>query len=100
MLLKMKEFYIYIIQSETTGKYYIGHTHNIDERLYQHNNHTYKGSLSTKRLKGPWKLVYSKEFETRSDAMQREKIIKSWKSHKAIDKFILAQLEESRQSRD
>ncbi len=51
-------FYTYIIQSERTGKYYVGSTQNVAERLRKHNaNH----SKSTKN-KGPWKLVKTFEF--------------------------------------
>jgi len=30
-------FYAYIIYSESTDKYYIGHTHSLDLRLIRHN---------------------------------------------------------------
>jgi len=95
----MDTYFVYILQSGTTGKYYIGHTHDIDQRLRQHNEHTFSGSLSTKRLPGPWILVYSESYKTRSEAMKREKILKSWKSTKAIEKLI-AQSVESRHRRD
>ena len=92
----MERFYTYIIQSESTGRYYIGHTHDLETRIHQHNTHSYKGSASTKRLKGPWKLVYTEEFATRSEAMTREKQIKGWKSRKSIERLIVAQPVESR----
>jgi putative endonuclease len=65
-------FYTYIIQSETTSKYYVGSTQNVTERLRRHNaNH----SKSTKN-KGPWVLIKTFHCETRSEAMQLEKKIK------------------------
>ncbi|HOP62926.1 MAG TPA: GIY-YIG nuclease family protein [Spirochaetota bacterium] len=84
----MEKFFTYIIQSESTERYYIGHTHDLDDRLQQHNTHVFRGSISTKRLKGPWKLVYSEQFQCRSEAMKREKQIKNWKSSKAIKDLI------------
>ncbi|WP_165824130.1 GIY-YIG nuclease family protein [Pseudochryseolinea flava] len=30
-------YYTYIIFSETTNRYYIGHTENLDNRLHEHN---------------------------------------------------------------
>ena len=86
----MKKYFTYILQSETTGRYYIGHTQDIEQRIHQHNNHTFSGSLATKRLKGPWKLVYSEVHPTRSVAMKREKEIKSWKSRRSIQELILS----------
>jgi putative endonuclease len=96
----MEKYYTYILQSESTGKYYVGHTHDMEQRLKQHNDHAFSGSLATKRLKGPWKLVYSEKFETRAEAVRREREFKSLKSSKAVERFLLAQSVESRHSRD
>ena len=88
LLIDMKKYFTYILQSKSTGKYYIGNTHDIDQRLRQHNEHTFTGSLSTKRLSGPWILVYTESFNTRSEAVRREKEFKAWKSSKAIERFL------------
>ncbi|GAB4335845.1 MAG: GIY-YIG nuclease family protein [Desulfobulbaceae bacterium] len=88
-------YFVYILQSATTGRYYIGHTDDLARRVMQHNDPEYEGSKTTKRFSGPWQLVYSEECASRSSAMEREKTIKSWKSRKMI-----AQLVESRRSRD
>ena len=77
-------FYVYILQSEKTGKYYIGSTGNLDDRLFRHNSGQ---SLSTKHGV-PWQLVYTESFSFRSEAMKRESEIKSWKSHKRISELI------------
>ena len=95
----MEQYYTYIIQSESTGKYYIGHTNDLDQRLLQHNTHSFRGSPATKRLAGPWKIVYSEAFKTRSEEMKREKQIKSWKNKHSIENLI-DQSVESRRSRD
>jgi putative endonuclease len=81
-------FYVYILQSESTGRFYIGHTNNLDRRLAEHNDPASKNSLTTKRFAGPWQLEYTEQFETRSEAMAREKQIKSWKSRAAIRDLI------------
>ena len=62
----------YIIQSESTQRYYIGSTANIEDRLKRHNLNY---SLSTK-FKGPWKLEFKKPFPTRSEAIILEFQIK------------------------
>ena len=80
--------YLYILQSESTGRYYIGQTDNLERRLSEHNDSCYTGSKTTKRFKGPWKLIYSEEYKTRLEAMARERQIKGWKSRKAINGLI------------
>ncbi len=69
-------FYVYILQSETTGRHYCGQTDNLKRRLAQHNNPTHHGTHTTKRFAGPWRVIWSKEFATRAEAMALEKSIK------------------------
>ncbi len=69
-------FKVYILYSSYVDQYYVGHTQNIEDRLSRHNSGR---SLSTKKGK-PWILVYTETFETRSEAMLREKAIKQMKS--------------------
>lgn len=76
-------FFIYIIESTLSGKYYIGCTDNINRRLIEHN----KGLSKYTRNKGPWVLKYSEEYENLSEARKREKQIKSWKKRKYIKRL-------------
>jgi len=69
-------YFVYILQSETTGRYYCGSTSDVERRLKQHNDPDYWGSKTTKRFHGPWKLVWSRQYETRADGMTIEKSIK------------------------
>ena len=69
-------FYVYILQSDLTGKYYIGSTKNVSQRLARHNS---KMVLSTKSH-CPWKLIHTEIFDTLSEARRRELEIKSWKN--------------------
>jgi len=81
-------FFLYILQSSLDNSFYIGQTKDLENRLIQHNTHKYKNSTSTKYLQGSWNIVYKEEYSTRSDAVKREKQIKSWKSRKCIQKLI------------
>jgi len=83
-------YFTYILQSESTERYYIGSTDNLDRRVAQHNDPGYRGSKTTKRFKGPWKLVYAESSQTRAEAMAREREIKSWKSRKVIQELIIS----------
>jgi putative endonuclease len=69
-------FYVYVIYSEKIRKNYTGHTDDIERRVFEHNN----GLLGKyTRGKGPWKLIYSEEYATRTEAMKREKELKTGK---------------------
>jgi len=80
-------YYTYIIQSIKTEKLYIGQTNNLSHRLSLHNTDQV---LSTKK-KGAWKLIYSKEFENRSEAVQLEIRLKNWKNRVRILNWIKKQ---------
>ena len=91
-------YWTYILQSESTDRYYCGSTSDVERRLRQHNDPEYRHSKTTKRFKGPWALVWSQEFKNRSEAMQRERQIKKH----GITRFLKenAQSVESRRRRD
>ena len=64
---------VYIIQSEKDRSFYIGYSGDLNKRLSDHN----LGKSRYTRSKRPWKLVYSEEYETKSEAIVREKFLKS-----------------------
>ena len=76
--------YFYILVSEDSGKYYIGETSNLEERLKKHKNKQTSFGKRNKDLK----LVYKLELNNRSEAKKLESFVKRQKSHKFIDKFI------------
>ena len=78
------DFFLYILYSEKLGKYYVGTTSNICDRVARHNG---ARSMSTK-AGCPWKLVYTEIFYTRAEAVRREGQIKKWKSKLAIREHI------------
>ena len=100
-------YWTYILQSETTGRYYCGFSDNIERRVAEHNDPEYQGSKTTKHFEGPWRLIWKQEHATRPEAMELEKKIKK----RGIGRFLEdsrreetgrthAQLVESRASRD
>lgn len=80
----LMSFFVYILQSEKTLKYYVGSSDDPDKRLIQHNN---SASKSTKHGV-PWKLMYTEKYNTRSEAVKREYQIKKKKSRKYIEYLI------------
>jgi len=73
-------FFVYILQSIKNGRLYVGQTNNIKNRLRRHN----KGLCSSTKYWRPWILIYLEVFSTRSQAIAREKYLKSLKSHMAL----------------
>ena|SRR3989344_9356486 len=74
-----KEIYmhhVYIIRS-TDNQLYIGQTNNIEKREKEHIS---KSSKSAKFVRDgeDFQLVYTEEYPTRKDAMEREKQLKGW----------------------
>ena len=76
-------FFVYILRN-SIGRYYIGQTSDLSQRLQRHNDDKV---FSTKNY-GPWEIAYSQSFLTRSEAMAEEKRLKALKSKTAIDKLI------------
>lgn len=64
---------VYVLLSEVKPIKYVGFTSDINRRLKEHNSGL---SKFTKAYK-PWKLVYKEEFESRQEARNREKYLKS-----------------------
>ena len=78
------KYYIYIIYSEKRDRYYIGYCSEIETRLSKHNY----GATPSTRSGIPWKLVYYEEYNTKTEAIIREKDIKKKKSRDYIEKLI------------
>ena len=79
-------FYVYIIYSPSSDIYYVGHSSNPIERLNQHNSNEgmkFTGKHENWVIKAVFKVSNS-----RAEAMQLEKFIKSQKSRSFIEKII------------
>ena len=76
----MMVYYVYVIRSEE-GFRYIGQTGDLERRLGEHNSGL---SHSTKHGTN-WKVVHLEEFETRQEAMKREKYLKTSAGRKYLD---------------
>ena len=77
-------YFVYILRSQKDGSYYVGLTHDIDERLLRHN----QGRTNYTRAKRPWEFLYSEEFPDRSAAIKRENEIKRRKNKDYIESLV------------
>lgn len=78
-------FYVLLCQD---GSLYAGYTNNLSRRLKMHNEG--KGAKYT-RGRGPVKLLYSKAFDEKSDALKAEYEFKQWTRKKKED-FLLKEM--------
>ena len=79
-------FYVYILQSEATSRYYVGQTEHLNERVAYHQAN-YSKALKNR---GPWTLRYWEEYPTRSEAVRREQSIKRQKGRRFIEELLSA----------
>jgi putative endonuclease len=80
---------LYILQSKSCGKYYVGISQNPEIRVQYHNT-IEKGFTSRYR---PWKIVFTQEYETKETALAKERKVKRWKSKAMIENLIKGEIE-------
>ena len=78
-------FHVYVLRSRSTGKRYFGQTSDLDRRLGEHNDPRHNHKKHTSRNEGPWDLSHSEAFETRAEAMRRERWLKSGVGREWLD---------------
>ena len=77
-------YHAYVIEN-LEGKLYIGQSNNLEARLIRHNNNRVK---STKN-KGPWKIIFSQQFQTRKESVNFEAYLKSLKKADYVKKVFV-----------
>ena len=65
-------YYVYILESFSNGDYYKGSSENYLKRFEEHN----RGESQYTRCQCPWKLIFVQVFNTKSEALKREKQLK------------------------
>jgi putative endonuclease len=67
-------FYVYLLENIEDKTWYTGFSSNLKQRIKDH--YSGKGGRHT-RLKPNWKLIYYEAYLDRTDALGREKFLKS-----------------------
>ena len=75
---------VYILYSTTKNRYYVGYTSDLSVRLQKHN----QGGTASIRSGIPWKLVYKEDYQSKRDAIIRERAIKRQKSRQYIESLL------------
>jgi putative endonuclease len=77
-------YYVYVLRSLKDFKYYIGSSEDVEARLRFHN----AGLQRSTRHRIPFELVYTETLETKTEALKREKQIKSYKGGEAFKRLL------------
>jgi len=75
-------FYIYVLWSSKLKKRYTGSTKFVDKRFNQHNS----GYSRFTKNGIPWILIHIEEFPSKTEALKREKFLKSGQGRTWLDK--------------
>lgn len=79
--------YVYALYNRQCDRIYIGQTQNLDKRIIEHNQKV--GNHYTAKYQGEWELIYSESIVTRSEAIKREKQLKSFRGREFIRGLIV-----------
>jgi len=71
----MRQYFTYILASRPGGALYVGVTNNLVRRVHEHKTGQVEGFTKRYRID---RLVYYEVYQTRRDALQREKNMKHW----------------------
>ncbi len=77
-------FYIYILKSGIDNKLYTGFSKDLKKRIKDHNN----GDVDSTRKRRPLNLIYYEAYKEKSDALKREKFLKTTKGKSQLRKQI------------
>ncbi|MHB2150622.1 GIY-YIG nuclease family protein [Calditrichota bacterium LG25] len=80
----MKDYFLYILYSSRLDRYYVGISHDPEERLKYHNSFPRGWTVRGR----PWRLVFTKKFKDRPTAEKWERYIKKQKKRSLLEKII------------
>ena len=66
-------YFVYVLKSQLQNFHYIGHTRDVQQRLYAHN----AGKVRSTKAYRPFKVIYTESSPTKSAAARREYYLKS-----------------------
>jgi len=79
----MMPYWVYVLRSKKTDRRYIGSTDNLKARLERHNS----GLVFSTAHCRPWRAIYVERFNTRAEAVQRERFLKSGQGRQFLNKL-------------
>jgi len=77
-------YIVYVLQSLRDKRTYLGCTHDLENRIKEHNS----GEVKSTKSRKPFKLVYKEEFEDKYKAFEREKHFKTAWGRRQLRKIL------------
>ena len=74
------KYFVYILRSKKDNKRYIGSTGNLERRLHEHQC----GRVKSTKNRLPVELAYFENFDTKLEALNREKFFKTGKGREFL----------------
>ena len=87
----MANYFVYILVNHSLDRLYIGQTKDMNERLDRHN----KGYVRSTKNHRPWKVLFCKNFPSRSEAVVAERKLKNLKSRRRTLNWIVKEMEKT-----
>jgi putative endonuclease len=78
-------FTVYVLRNPA-GRLYIGQTADLKRRLAEHE----RGFGGWTRQRGPWELILEETYANRSEAMRRERVLKSGQGREWLHTYLSA----------
>ncbi len=67
-------YYVYVLRSKKDKNFYVGYTEDLKSRFEQH----HKGLVDSTKDRRPLELIYSEACLNKTDALHREKYLKTY----------------------
>jgi putative endonuclease len=74
-------YFVYILYSMSSRKTYVGYTNDINRRIREHNITESNGFTLRYR---PWTLIRTEHYASKSEALEREKYLKTGKGREEV----------------
>jgi len=84
-------FFVYVLRSQSTKRFYTGQTSDIPNRILKHE----LGLSPSTKGRGPWELVHQEAFNTRAEAMRRERELKTGRGREELKRLVAGEASSS-----
>lgn len=74
---------LYALYNKKHAKIYIGQTMDLSKRMQEHSEKKFQNSF-TSRYDGQWVIIYTEEVKNRTEALKREKQLKSFRGREFV----------------
>ena len=82
--MESSDYYVYLIESESSGIWYVGLSKDPDDRLLHHN----RGKSKFTSGHRPWKMLYQEKVGSLSEARKKEKYYKTSAGKRRLKKIL------------